>query len=348
MKRTCSLIAVAVGAALLLSACDSTAGPVAAKVGSTTISRTTLNDELRAMTDNQAVSASLSKSLSVKVKPTNGGVNIKLATLWLTTLVNQAAIDQYFDRHHLEVTPANRAAAKTATYTTFVNKKTFEQLPGSFQHAALARQGRIQAVEATLPPTPPPSDAVLQQTLTNGKASLCPSGEVVAHIQVKTEAEANAIEAQLAAGANFGELAQKSSTDTGSGAVGGLIACTNSDGYNQLPASFRAGSDKLTLGQTSPPVQTEFGWHVIRVEPFDLDNARFLLIRLVEQQQPSPITKFVNAQLLRRKVWVDPRYGTVNRTKVAITIVPPVPPAPKSKPPAPKTTTPTVKGATSP
>jgi hypothetical protein len=346
VKRTFSLIAVAVGAALLLSACSSTGGPVAAKVGATSISRTTLNDDLKAMTDNKAVNASLSKSLSVKVKPTNGGVNMKLATLWLTTLVNQAAIDQYFASHNLTVTAANRAAAKSAAYATFVNKKTFQKLPKSFQHSALARQGRIQAVEATLPATAPPSDAELQQTLDSGKASLCPSGQVVAHIQVKTEAEANAIEAQLAAGASFGDLAVKNSADTGSGAVGGLIACTGSDGYNQLPASFRAGSDKLTLGQTSPPVQTEFGWHVIRVEPFDLDTARLLLIRLVQQQQASPITKFIQQQLRKRDVWVDPRYGTVNKTKAALTIVPPVTPDPKSKPADPTATTTPAAGAT--
>jgi hypothetical protein len=346
VKRTFSLIVVALAAAALLSACSSTSGPVAAKVGSTTISRTTLNDELRAMTDNKAVAASLSKSLSVKVNATEGGVNMKLATLWLTTLVNQAAIDQYFDAHHLDVTGANRAAAKTATYATFVNKKTFQQLPRSFRDAALARQNRIQAVEATLPAAAPPSDAVLQQTLDSGKASLCPSGQVVAHIQVKTEDEAKAIEAQLAAGANFGELAQKNSTDTGSGSVGGLIACTASDGYNQLPASFRAGSDLLAPGQTSPPVHTEFGWHVIRVEPFDLANARLLLIRLVQQQQASPITKFVTQQLLKRKVWVDPRYGTVNRTKAALTIVPPAAPNPKSNPADATPTTTPAAGAT--
>ncbi len=44
----------------------------------------------------------------------------------------------------------------------------------------------------------------------------------------------------------------------------------------------------------------------------------------MQQQQASPITKFVTRQLRKRKVWVDPRYGTVNRTKAAITIVPPV------------------------
>lgn len=348
VKRTFSSIVAVVGAAVLLSACSSTGGPIAAKVNSTTISRTTVNDDLRAMTDNKAVTAFLTKSLGSNVKPTNGGVSIKLATLWVTTLVNQAAIDQYFASHHLKVSVADRAAAKTATYASFVNKKTFEQLPRSFQDAALARQGRIQAVQKTLPPPPVPSDAVLQQTLDNGKATLCPSGEAVAQIQLKTEEEASAIEAQLAAGADFGALAQKSSTDTASGAAGGLVACTNSDQYNQLPASFRAGSDLLKLGQVSPPVHTEFGWHVIKVEPFDLANARLLLIRIIQAQQATPLTKFVNNQLLKRKVWVDPRYGTVHRDKSLITIVPPAAPNPKSEPAEPTTTTTAAAGATGP
>ncbi len=346
VKRTFSLLAVAVAAALVLSACSSTAGPAAAKVDSTTISRKTVNDDLKAMTDNKAVTAMLSKSLSTNVKPTNGGVSIKLATLWVTTLVNQAAVDQYFAKHHLKITAADKSAAKSAAYSSFVNKKTFQQLPRSFQDAAIARQERIAAVQRILPKPAPPSDAVLQQTLTTQGATLCPSGQVVAQIQSKTEADANAIEAQLAAGADFGTLAAKSSTDTGSGAVGGLVACTASDQYNQLPASFRLGSDPLKPGQTSAPVHTEFGWHVIRVEPFDFANARLLLISILQQQEATPLTKFVNSQLLKRHVWVDPRYGRVNRTKAVITIVPPTAPNPKSEPAEPTTTTKPAAAAT--
>ena len=347
MKRTLSVLAAAVGAALLLSACSSTGTPLAAKVGSTTISRTSVNDDLRAITDNEAVTASLSKTLG-NVKPTDGGVSRQLATIWLTTLVNQVVVDHYFAQHHLKVSDADKTAARQAAYSSFVNQKTFEELPQWFQDQTISRQERLQAVQATLPGPKTPSDAELQQAFDANKAQLCPSSEAIAQIQATTQAGAQAIEAQLAAGADFGTLAQKSSSDAGSAAVGGLVACTNSDQYNQLPAAFRQGADPLQLGQVSPPVQSDLGWHVIKREPFDLANSKLLLIQILAQQQTRPIQTFINNQLVRRKVWVDPQYGTVKRTKIAITIVPPQAPKTRSEPAEPTSTTTPAAGATSP
>ncbi len=347
MKRTLPVLAAAVGAALLLSACSSTGDPLAAKVGSTTISRSSVNDDLRVITDNEAVTASLSKSLG-NVKPTDGGVSRQLATIWLTTLVNQVVVDDYFAKHHLKVSDADRTAARQAAYSSFVNQKTFKDLPKWFQDQTVSRQERLQAVQATLPEPKAPSDAALQQAFDANKAQLCPSGEAIAQIQATTQADAEAIEVQLAAGADFGTLAQQRSSDAGSAGVGGLVACTNSDQYNQLPAAFRQGADALQLGQVSPPVQSDLGWHVIKREPFDLANSKLLIARILTQQQTRPIQTFINNQLVRRKVWVDPQYGTVRRGKAAITIVPPQPPKTRSEPAEPDSTTTPAAGATSP
>jgi peptidyl-prolyl cis-trans isomerase C len=84
-----------------------------------------------------------------------------------------------------------------------------------------------------------------------------------AHILVPTEEAARQIIAKLKAGASFAELARKESTDTGSGEKGGDL-----DWFS--PASmtppFAEAVTRLARGQTSAaPVQTEFGWHVIRV-----------------------------------------------------------------------------------
>jgi hypothetical protein len=246
------------------------------------------------------------------------------------------------------VSDADKTAARQAAYSSFVNEKTFKELPQWFQDQTISRQERLQAVQATLPEPKTPSDAELQQAFDANKAQLCPSGEAIAQIQATTQAGAQAIEAQLAAGADFGTLAQKSSSDAGSAAVGGLVACTNSDQYSQLPAAFRQGADPLQLGQVSPPVQSDLGWHVIKREPFDLANSKLLLIQILAQQQTRPIQTFIDNQLVRRKVWVDPQYGTVKRTKTAITIVPPQAPKTRSEPAEPTSTTTPAAGATSP
>jgi peptidyl-prolyl cis-trans isomerase C len=94
-------------------------------------------------------------------------------------------------------------------------------------------------------------------------AKLKPETEVHArHILVKTEQEAKDIIAQLNKGASFTELAKKSS-DGPSARSGGDL------GYfsrGQMVKPFEDAAFALEKGQISKPVQTEFGWHVIKVE----------------------------------------------------------------------------------
>lgn len=92
---------------------------------------------------------------------------------------------------------------------------------------------------------------------------LKPEQEVHArHILVKTEDEAKDLVKKLKAGADFKELAQKSS-DGGSARSGGDL------GYfarGQMVKSFEDAAFALEPGQISDPIKSEFGWHVIKVE----------------------------------------------------------------------------------
>ena len=83
------------------------------------------------------------------------------------------------------------------------------------------------------------------------------------HILVKTEAEANAIIAELGKGADFAELAKKDSTDPG-GKSGGDLGYF---GHDDMVKAFTDAAFALPKGQYSKtPVKTEFGWHVIKVD----------------------------------------------------------------------------------
>jgi foldase protein PrsA len=87
----------------------------------------------------------------------------------------------------------------------------------------------------------------------------------VAHILVKTRAEANMIEKKLKNGASFAVLAKKYSTD-GSAQSGGkiCIAKTGQSGAcSQTVAPFAKAAFALKVGQISAPVHSPFGWHVI-------------------------------------------------------------------------------------
>ncbi|WP_316356775.1 peptidylprolyl isomerase [Devosia sp.] len=95
-------------------------------------------------------------------------------------------------------------------------------------------------------------------------AEFTPADEIRAsHILVAEEAEANAIKAELDGGADFATLAKEKSIDPGA-ANGGDLGFF---GKGMMVAPFEAAAFALAdVGQVSAPVQSQFGWHIIRLE----------------------------------------------------------------------------------
>lgn len=130
------------------------------------------------------------------------------------------------------------------------------------------------------------------------------------HILVKTKALADRIEKQVTP-KNFADLARKYSTDTGSASNGGDLGTIPA---SQLDADFVAGALALQPGQISPPVHTQFGWHIIElvsvsVTPFDQARAQ-----LLGQQAPQIFDTWLRGRLQTAAVTVNPRYGRFDRS----------------------------------
>jgi peptidyl-prolyl cis-trans isomerase C len=90
------------------------------------------------------------------------------------------------------------------------------------------------------------------------------------HILVEKEDDAKAIVDQLKKGGKFEELAKKSK-DPGSAANGGDLDWAGPDAYVK---PFSEAMVKLEKGKfTETPVQTQFGWHVIRLD--DIRDTQF-------------------------------------------------------------------------
>jgi peptidyl-prolyl cis-trans isomerase C len=84
-----------------------------------------------------------------------------------------------------------------------------------------------------------------------------------AHILVETEEEAKDLLAQIGGGADFAALATEHSQDPGSGANGGSLGWF---GLGRMVPEFEAAVVGLEPGGLAGPVQTQFGWHLIRLD----------------------------------------------------------------------------------
>lgn len=82
-----------------------------------------------------------------------------------------------------------------------------------------------------------------------------------AHILVDTEEEAQALKEQLDEGADFAKLAEAESSDVSS-ANGGDLGWFRE---GEMVPEFQDGVESLEPGEVSDPVQSQFGWHIIRL-----------------------------------------------------------------------------------
>ena len=141
-------------------------------------------------------------------------------------------------------------------------------------------------------------------------ATLQPREEIHArHILLKTKEEAEAVIAELQNGADFAKVAEEKSTGPSGPNCGDLGFFS----AGQMVPEFEQAAFALEPGSiTSEPVQTQFGWHVIKVEEkrqaqppsFDevKDRIRQLVLRdkylqLVKEARDEMPVEYVDADM---------------------------------------------------
>lgn len=82
-----------------------------------------------------------------------------------------------------------------------------------------------------------------------------------AHILVETEEEANALIEELDGGADFAELAKEHSTGP-SGPSGGALGWF---GPGAMVPAFDKAVQDMEVGEIAGPIETQFGWHVVKL-----------------------------------------------------------------------------------
>jgi peptidyl-prolyl cis-trans isomerase C len=114
-----------------------------------------------------------------------------------------------------------------------------------------------------------------------------------AHILVKTENEAKDLVTKLESGVDFAQLARAKSTGP-SGPNGGALGWF---GLGQMVPQFEQAVVIMDIGAISPPVKTQFGWHVIKLnEKREKQAAPLVDVRaqLIERLQAVAVEKYLN------------------------------------------------------
>ncbi|VAW00845.1 hypothetical protein MNBD_ALPHA06-2004 [hydrothermal vent metagenome] len=143
------------------------------------------------------------------------------------------------------------------------------------------------------------ADAVTEtaiQRLYGEQSKLAEPGEEVRarHILVDTQEAAVHIRKLLGEGASFAELAFEHSTDAATRLEGGDLGYFTQD---VMLAPFAEAAFALSLGELSEPVQTKYGWHIIKLEgrrPVKMPDLEELRPRIVRFMTFDEIQKLVS------------------------------------------------------
>lgn len=160
-------------------------------------------------------------------------------------------------------------------------KNGLDKQPEVAQQLELARQSVLAgAFVQDYTKSHPIADDVLKQEYEALKARVGNKEYKISHILVDSEDEAKKVVAELKKkGAKFAKIAKAESKDPGSKNNGGDLGWAVPSNFVQ---PFAQAVLKLNKGEVSAPVQTQFGWHVIKLE-----DTRELKVPTFEEIKPN-------------------------------------------------------------
>ena len=130
-------------------------------------------------------------------------------------------------------------------------------------HLENERRGALAGIAAEAAVRDAVDDAKVQAAYDRQVEEFQPQPEYhAAHILVDSEDKAKALKAEIDGGADFAELAAANSSD-GSAASGGDLGWF---GPGQMVPEFEAAVVAMEPGAVAGPVQTQFGWHLIKLD----------------------------------------------------------------------------------
>lgn len=294
IRRTC---AAAVAATLLAGGCSTfTDNDAVARVGDVSLSQDGLADIAP-----QAEGATTGTPTTEGAGDVEGDPVRATISNWIVT---EVLADDVTARGG-EVTEEDRGAARAV----------LEQSPG-FTDESAPRQALFVDQRAVFDVWSqlPIADAEMEPFRENYERGTQVSGIVcTAHILVEREGEADEVVDELGGDVDrFAAVAGQRSIDEGSAASGGVLPCTDLSTFSQqYDPQFVAAATDADVGEIVGPVQTQFGYHVIVVRPFDAVRGDIAIYYAADRF--AAIAEGLD-------VYVDPRYGQFDAAD--ITVVP--------------------------
>lgn len=230
----------------------------------------------------------------------------------LSNLIQGAFIRDYASQHQITVADAD-VTKIVASLDTQVGKDKVDQLLSSNgltrdDLTALGAEVLLyQDVQRSLT-TSSENDAQLQQLY---QQNILEFTTIQAdHILVKTKAEAEQVYREVTApgftDAQFAALARKVSIDPTAKQNGGTLPAQPASKY--VP-EFGQAAAALQPGEISQPVQTQYGWHVIKLVSKEVTPFGKAKAQLIQSGGAQIFNDWLMQQAKDRGVDVNPKYG---------------------------------------
>lgn len=173
---------------------------------------------------------------------------------------------------YLRVDAQQLAASVTPTEEE-INQR-YERDSASYSLPERVRLSYVLLDKSAYEPEPTPEPEMLEDMYATEKAARFskPEQRTPRHILIRVDDDTSEeqareklenIASQLAGGAEFSDLAKQDSEDPGSKDEGGLLDPVT---RGMLDPAFEDALFAMEEGEVSPPVRTDFGWHLIRLE----------------------------------------------------------------------------------
>jgi hypothetical protein len=300
-------------AAAAVTACGGDPQP-AASVDGTDITQQDVVDELEAIRANGEYVQAIEGAGTRVLGEDEGAFDTAFVATQLALRIQYAIVGNEVARRQLDVGDDCMTAARQSVVGQLARfsasgdgEAVFGEFPDGYQDYLVEREADVLALQGDLVGQPCVSDDAIEayyEEHSDEYEQACGS-----HILVATRAEADEVAALLRGGADFAAVASERSTDAESAAQGGALPCV---GRGQFIPEFDGPLFSQPVGAIGDPVESQFGFHVIRVESrgvAPLAEVRDQVAEAVRTEVQGAFGDWFLDALAAAEVTVDERYG---------------------------------------